>query len=73
MSWDWLTRSPSNSAYIMENKMNLSKPMRIKFLTEEIELLKKRITENNSDHIDTTIVVLEDQLYVLKGDGLDDK
>ena len=36
MSWDWLTRSPSNSAYIMENKMNLSKPMRIKFLTEEI-------------------------------------
>lgn len=73
MSWDWLTRSPSNSAYIMENKMNLSKPMRIKFLTEEIELLKKRITENNSHHIDTTIVVLEDQLYVLKGDGLDDK
>lgn len=73
MSWDWLTRFPSNSAYIMENKMNLSKPMRIKFLTEEIELLKKRITENNSDHIDTTIVVLEDQLYVLKGDGLDDK
>lgn len=57
----------------MENKMNLSKPMRIKFLTEEIELLKKRITENNSHHIDTTIVVLEDQLYVLKGDGLDDK
>ena len=73
MSWDWLTRSPSNSAYIMENKMNLSKPMRIKFLTEEIELLKKRITENNSHHIDTRIVVLEDQLYVLKGDGLDDK
>ena len=57
----------------MENKMNLSKPMRIKFLTEEIELLKKRITEHNSDHIHTTIVVLEDQFYVLKGDGLDDK
>ena len=53
--------------------MNLSKPIRIKFLTEEIELLKKRITEHNSDHIHTTIVVLEDQLYVLKGDGLDDK
>ena len=32
MSWDWLTRSPSNSAYIMENKMNLSKPMRIKLM-----------------------------------------
>ena len=73
MSWDWFTRSPSNSAYIMENKMNLSKPMRIKFLTEEIELLKKRISERASGHIHTTIIVLEDQLYVLKGDGLDDK
>ena len=73
MSWDWLTRSPSNSAYIMENKMNLSKPMRIKFLTEEIELLKKRISERGSGHIHTTIVVLEDQLYVLEGDGLDVK
>lgn len=57
----------------MENKMNLSKPMRIKFLTEEIELLKKRISERGSGHIHTTIVVLEDQLYVLEGDGLDVK
>ena len=73
MSWDWLTRSPSNSAYIMENKMNLSKPMRIKFLTEEIELLKKRISDRGSSHKLTTITVLDDQLYVLKGDGLDDK
>lgn len=53
--------------------MNLSQPMRIKFLREEIELLKKRIKEHGSGHIHTTIVVLEDQLYVLEGDGLDDK
>ena len=51
---------------------NLGKAMRAKFLKEEIELLKERIQEQGSAHIHTAIVVLEDQLYVLEGTGLDD-
>jgi len=46
--------------------------LRAKFLRDEIELLKKRIGAQDSGHIHTAIVVLEDQLYVLEGTGLDD-
>ena len=51
---------------------NLGVAMRAKFLREEIELLKERIQERGSGHIHTAIVVLEDQLYVLEGNGLSD-
>ena len=66
---------------------NLGKAMRAKFLKEEIELLRKRIeaqekshgshatrlaANQSSSHIHTAIVVLEDQLYVLEGNGLSD-
>ena len=46
--------------------------LRSKFLRDEIELLKKRAGGQASGHIHTSIVVLEDQLYVLEGIGLDD-
>ena len=53
---------------------NLGKAMRAKFLKEEIELLKERIQLNprGSGPVHTAIIVLEDQLYVLKGTGLHD-
>ena len=51
---------------------NLVKAMRAKFLKEEIELLKERTKGQASGHIHTAIVVLEDQLYVLEGNGLSD-
>ena len=51
---------------------NLAEAMRAKFLREEIELLKERSKGQASGHIHTAIVVLEDQLYVLKGNGLPD-
>jgi hypothetical protein len=51
---------------------NLGKAMRAKFLKEEIELLKERTKGQASGPIHTAIVVLEDQLYVLEGTGLDD-
>ncbi len=51
---------------------NLAEAMRAKFLREEIELLKERAKGQASGHIHTAIVVLEDQLYVLKGNGLPD-
>ena len=51
---------------------NLGKAMRAKFLKEEIELLKERTKGQASGHIHTAIVVLEDQLYVLEGNGLSD-
>jgi len=57
----------------MENKMNLSHGLRIKFLKELIEQLKNRIQEHDTSHIHTTIMVLEDMLYVMNGDGLNDK
>jgi hypothetical protein len=51
---------------------NLGVAMRAKFLREEIELLKERAKGQASGHIHTAIVVLEDQLYVLEGNGLPD-
>ena len=52
---------------------NLGVAMREKFLREEIELLKERTKGQASGHIHTAIVVLEDQLYVLEGNGLEDE
>jgi len=71
----------------IESLDKLAGGLRAKFLRDEIELLKKRIeaqekspgshaarlaADQSSSHIHTAIVVLEDQLYVLKGTGLHD-
>ena len=56
----------------MESLGKLVGGLRAKFLRDEIELLKKRANGQASGHIHTAIVVLEDQLYVLEGTGLDD-
>ena len=56
----------------MESLGKLVGGLRAKFLRDEIELLKKRAGGQASGHIHTSIVVLEDQLYVLEGIGLDD-
>ena len=56
----------------IESFDKLAGGLRAKFFRDEIELLRKRIQERGSGHIHTAIVVLEDQLYVLEGTGLDD-
>jgi len=64
----------------IESLDKLAGGLRAKFLRDEIELLEKRIGAQGSGHIfehnnrclHTAIVVLEDQLYVLEGTGLDD-
>ena len=61
----------------IESLDKLAGGLRVKFLRDEIELLKKRIEAQGSGHnlnipIYTAIIVLEDQLYVLKGTGLHD-
>ena len=56
----------------IESLDKLAGGLRAKFLRDEIELLKKRVQEQGSAHIHTAIVVLEDQLYVLEGTGLED-
>ena len=53
--------------------MNIPKGLRIKVIQELIEYLKDKIEERGAGHIHTTIIVLEDVLYSIKGDGLDDK
>jgi len=42
-------------------------PNHIQFLKEEIEYLKKQITESGSGHIYTTISVLQDRVKELSG------
>ena len=56
----------------IESLDKLAGGLRAKFLRDEIELLKKRTGAQGSGHIHTAIVVLEDQLYVLEGNGLSD-
>ena len=56
----------------IESLDKLAGGLRAKFLRDEIELLKKRTGAQGSGHIHTAIVVLEDQLYVLEGTGLED-
>jgi hypothetical protein len=58
----------------IESLDKLAGGLRAKFLRDEIELLKKRIQLNprGSGPVHTAIIVLEDQLYVLEGTGLDD-
>jgi len=56
----------------IESLDKLAGGLRAKFLRDEIELLRKRTGAQASGHIHTAIVVLEDQLYVLEGTGLDD-
>jgi len=56
----------------IESLDKLAGGLRAKFLRDEIELLRKRTGAQGSGHIHTAIVVLEDQLYVLKGNGLHD-
>ena len=56
----------------IESLDKLAGGLRAKFLSDEIELLRKRTGAQGSGHIHTAIVVLEDQLYVLEGTGLDD-
>ncbi len=56
----------------IESLDKLAGGLRAKFLRDEIELLRKRTGAQGSGHIHTAIVVLEDQLYVLEGNGLSD-
>ena len=56
----------------IESLDKLAGGLRAKFLRDEIELLKKRTKAQGSGHIHTAIVVLEDQLSVLEGTGLED-
>lgn len=56
----------------IESLDKLAGGLRAKFLREEIELLKAQVTNRGTGHISSAISVLEHQLYVLEGAGLDD-